>query len=216
MKAYGDMPHLSSKVIKETSFEVVIGETSFDFNVCHLWLLYWSRDGLLDKPANDHECSWINVVFDSNSPSVEVIKCAVRLIYEQDVEEFNQTIAQRDVAQDVEEFNQTIAQRDVAFEGLDCVHREFENSTVVKGTKIMRTYEDNNEAERSASWSFPEETESGNDHLIHPSCYKYFLYSCSFPDCLSKFLCRFGLFRCCIGIYWVGFFFTNKYEKFQL
>ncbi|XP_075648613.1 TMV resistance protein N-like [Castanea sativa] len=152
VKAYGDMPHLTSKVIKETSFEVVIGETSFDFNVCHLWLLYWSRDDLLGKPANDHECSWINVVFDSNSPSVEVIKCAVRLINEQDVGEFNQTIVQCDVAS----------------EGLDCVHHEFENSTVVKATKIMRTYEDNNEAEHSASWSFPEETESGNNHLIHP------------------------------------------------
>lgn len=64
--------------------------------------------------------------------------------------------------------------------------------------------------------SFPEETESGNNHLIHPSCYKYFLYSCNFSDCLSRFLCRFGLFRCCVGMYWVGFFFINKCEKSQL
>ncbi|XP_030957503.1 TMV resistance protein N-like [Quercus lobata] len=97
VKAYGDMPHDTYKVIKETSsevviwetsFEVAIRETSFDYNVRHLWLLYWSRDDLLGEDWNDHECSQINVVFDSNSPSVEVIKCAVRLIYEQDVEEF--------------------------------------------------------------------------------------------------------------------------------
>ena len=97
VKAYGNMPHDTYKVIKETSsevviwetsFEVAIRETSFDYNVRHLWLLYWSRDDLLGEDWNDHECSQINVVFDSNSKSVEVIKCAVRLIYEQDVEEF--------------------------------------------------------------------------------------------------------------------------------
>uniref|UniRef100_A0A7N2L9G3 TIR domain-containing protein n=1 Tax=Quercus lobata TaxID=97700 RepID=A0A7N2L9G3_QUELO len=80
VKAYGDMPHDTYKVIKETSsevviwetsFEVAIRETSFDYNVCHLWLLYWSRDDLLGEDWNDHECSQINVVFDSNSESVK-------------------------------------------------------------------------------------------------------------------------------------------------
>ena len=75
------------------TFEVLIGETSFEYGVGHLWLLFLSRGDLLDTLMND-QCSWIKVVFETNSPSVEVIKCAVRLIYEQDVEEFNQTITQ--------------------------------------------------------------------------------------------------------------------------
>ena len=92
VKALGDVPHHTFKVIGETSFEVVIGETSFDYSVCHLWLLYWSRDDLLGTHWYDLECSRINVVFDSNSPSVEVIKCAVRLIYEQDVEDLKKNM----------------------------------------------------------------------------------------------------------------------------
>ena len=87
----GDMPSDTSKVL---FFEVVIGETSLDYSVGHLWLLYWSRDDLLGTHWNDHECSRLKVVFDSNSPSVEMIKCAERVIFEQDVEESNQTIAQ--------------------------------------------------------------------------------------------------------------------------
>ena len=153
VKALGDVPHHTFKVIGETSFEVVIGETSFDYSVCHLWLLYWSRDDLLGTHWYDLECSRINVVFDSNSPSVEVIKCAVRLIYEQDVEEFNKTIAQGSSC------------CVITSEDSDFVH-EFENSAVVEATKIVRTYDDNNEAERSASWGFPGETERGNK-LFH-------------------------------------------------
>ena len=81
---------------------------------------------------------------------------------------------------------------------LDSVHHEFENSAVVKASKIMRTYDDSNKAERSASWSFPEETERGNDHLTHLFGYKhylilqYFLCSCTISYCLSRILCRFG------------------------
>ncbi|XP_050252990.1 TMV resistance protein N-like isoform X2 [Quercus robur] len=146
VKALGDLPQHTFKVIGETSFEVVIGETSFDYSVGHLWLLYWSRDDLLGTHWNGHECSQINVVFDSNSPSAEVIKCAVRLIYEQDVAEFNQTTAQCSTS------------CVITSEGLDCVHHEFENSAVEKATKIIRTYDDNNRAEHSASWSFHEET----------------------------------------------------------
>ena len=177
VKALGDMPHHT--VIGETSFEVVIGETSFDYRVCHLWLLYWSRDDLLGTHWNDHECNRINVIFDSDSPSVKVIKCAIRLIYEQDVEELKQTIAQ------------CSSSCVITSEGSDSVYHEFENSAVVKATRIRRTHDDNEETEHSASWSFPEETERGNNHLTHPSCYKYylillyFLYSCNILDCLS-------------------------------
>ena len=84
--ALGDMPHYT--------VEVFIGETSSECIVGHLWLLYLSRDDWLATRWND-QCSRIKVEFDTNSPSVEVIKCGVRLIYEQDVEEFNQSIAQK-------------------------------------------------------------------------------------------------------------------------
>ena len=95
---------------------------------------------------------------------------------------------------------------------LDSVHHEFENSAVVKATKIMGTYDDSNVAEHCASWSFPGETERGNNYLTHPFGYNYyylillyFLRSCNISYCLSSILCRLGLFSCCIGIYWVDF-----------
>ncbi len=78
--ALGDMP--------PQTFEFFIGETSFEYSVDHLWLSYLSCDDWLAKRGIDR-CSQIQVVFDTNSPNVEVIQCAVRLIYEQDVEEFN-------------------------------------------------------------------------------------------------------------------------------
>ena len=158
--ALGDMPHRTFKVFGETSFEVVIRETSFDYSVGHLWLLYSSRDYLLDTNWNDHECRWIKVVFDSNSPSVVVIKCAVRLIYEQDVEEFNQTIAQCS--------SSCVNTSEVS----ECDHHEFENSAAVTSCKVERIYDDNSEAEPGASRSFPKESErcfsllSGNEHDV--------------------------------------------------
>ncbi|XP_075648612.1 TMV resistance protein N-like [Castanea sativa] len=86
--ALGDMPHGPHYI-----FEVLIGETSFEYSVGHLFLLYLSRDDWLSTGRN-YQCNQIKVVFDTNSPRVEVIKSAVRLIYEQDVEDFNLTIAQ--------------------------------------------------------------------------------------------------------------------------
>ena len=76
---------------------------------------------------------------------------------------------------------------------LDSVHHELENSAVVKATKIMRTYDGSNKVERSASWSFPEETERGDNHLTHPFGYNYylillnFLCGCNISYCLSTF-----------------------------
>ena len=87
--ALGDMPHSPHR-----TFEVSIGETSFEYSVGHLFLLYLSREDWLSTGWN-YQCSRIKVVFDTNSPRVEVVKSAVRLIYEQDVEEFYLTIAQR-------------------------------------------------------------------------------------------------------------------------
>ncbi|XP_030957403.1 TMV resistance protein N-like isoform X1 [Quercus lobata] len=86
--ALGDMPHSPHHI-----FEVLIGETSFEYSVGHLFLLYLSLDDWLSTGWN-YQCSRIKVVFDTNSPRVEVIKSAVRLIHEQDVEDFNLTIAQ--------------------------------------------------------------------------------------------------------------------------
>ena len=77
------------------TFEFFIGETSLNYSVGHLWLLYLSRDEWLATHGDD-QCSQIEVVFDTNSPSMVVIKCAVRLIYEQDVEVFNKTIGTYD------------------------------------------------------------------------------------------------------------------------
>ena len=169
--ALGDMPHGPHR-----TFEVAIGETSFKYSVGHLWLLYLSRD---DWPAIgwNYQCSRIKVVFDTNSPRVEVIKCAVRLIYEQDVEEFNLTIAQCSSGC----INTS--------EGWDCVHHEFENSAVVKVTKFKATYDDSREAEPSACWSFPEETEGGNHHLTRPSCDKSYFILHDFLYCLDLCVC---------------------------
>ena len=177
MIALGDMPHGPHR-----TFEVAIGETSFKYSMGHLWLLYLSCD---DWPAIgwNYQCSRIKVVFDTNSPRVEVIKCAVRLIYEQDVEEFNLTIAQCSSSC----INTS--------EGWDCVHHEFENSAVVKATKFKATYDDNREAEPSASWSFPEETEGGNHHLTRPSCYKSYFILHNFLYCLDLCVCVYKQIR---------------------
>ena len=55
-------------------------------------LMYLSRDDWFAKVPNG-ECSEIEVVFETKD-SLKVLECGVRLVYEQEVEEFNQTIAQ--------------------------------------------------------------------------------------------------------------------------
>ena len=54
-------------------------------------LLYLSRD---DWVAKVGECSQIKVIFETDESNIYVWKCGVSLVYQQDVDEFNQTNAQ--------------------------------------------------------------------------------------------------------------------------
>ena len=82
--ALGDMPH--SQYASKTFFRTTaLGS--------HVWLLYFSRDDWFTTVGNG-ECSQIEVVFEYYGSVEGVRKCGVSLVYEQDVEEFNQTIAQ--------------------------------------------------------------------------------------------------------------------------
>uniref|UniRef100_A0A2N9F0T7 C-JID domain-containing protein n=1 Tax=Fagus sylvatica TaxID=28930 RepID=A0A2N9F0T7_FAGSY len=95
--ALGDMPHshytfeISSSVIDDkTALGISLGHQPFEIDhQSHIWLLYVSRDTLFATVRNG-ECSQIRVSF----KCVAVRMCGARLVYEQDVEEFNQTIAQ--------------------------------------------------------------------------------------------------------------------------
>ena len=82
--ALGDMPH------SRYTFEI---SSSVTFNRCHIWLLYLSRDTWFATVRNG-ECSQIRVSFNINGGGLFVRNFGARLVYEQDVEEFNQTIAQ--------------------------------------------------------------------------------------------------------------------------
>ncbi|XP_065619202.1 probable WRKY transcription factor 19 [Quercus suber] len=82
--ALGDMPH--SHYASKTFFRMTaLGS--------HIWLLYFSRDDWFATVGNG-ECSQIEVVFENYGSVEGVRECGVSLVYEQDVEEFNQTIAQ--------------------------------------------------------------------------------------------------------------------------
>ncbi len=82
--ALGDMPH------SRYTFEF---SSSVTFNRCHIWLLYLSRYTLFATVRNG-ECSQIGVSFKIYGEGSFVRNCGARLVYEQDVEELNQTIAQ--------------------------------------------------------------------------------------------------------------------------
>jgi hypothetical protein len=105
VRALGDMPH--SLYTSKIFFGVTPG-------MGHIWLLFLSRDSWFATVHNG-ECSQIEVVFEDYGPRLNVQKCGVRLVYEQDVEEFNQTIAQCD------------SSRIITYEGWDGVHHEFDN-----------------------------------------------------------------------------------------
>ena len=82
--ALGDMPlnHCASKLFTTwIHCEVRIG------------LLYLSRDEWL-ATVGKGECSQIKVIFENDKRIIDVRECGVSLIYEQDVDEFNQTNAQ--------------------------------------------------------------------------------------------------------------------------
>lgn len=74
----------------------------------HIWLLYLSRDDWLAAIPNGDQYSQIEVVFGIKNSFLNAWECGVRLIYEQDVEEINQIIAQCSSSD--------------TYEGLDAVH----------------------------------------------------------------------------------------------
>ncbi|BFG20721.1 hypothetical protein CerSpe_069950 [Prunus speciosa] len=58
----------------------------------HLWLFYVSRD-ISFGTEWQNSCDRLTFLFESSGPSM-VKKCGARLIYEQDVEEFNKVMTQ--------------------------------------------------------------------------------------------------------------------------
>ena len=57
------------------------------------YLLYFSRDDWFAAVRNG-KCSHIKVTFETNDNAIDEFDYGVNLLYEQDVEEFNQTNAQ--------------------------------------------------------------------------------------------------------------------------
>ncbi|KAM5549848.1 TMV resistance protein N-like [Rosa sericea] len=60
----------------------------------HLWLFYVSRDKYFGTEWWHNSCSQLDFLFKTRGPGLEVKECGVRLIYEQDVQELNQTTTQ--------------------------------------------------------------------------------------------------------------------------
>ncbi|XP_061995459.1 TMV resistance protein N-like [Rosa rugosa] len=57
----------------------------------HLWLFYVSRDNYFGTEWWHNSCSQLEFLFETRGPGLEVKECGVRLIYEQEVQELNQT-----------------------------------------------------------------------------------------------------------------------------
>ncbi|XP_062021478.1 TMV resistance protein N-like isoform X2 [Rosa rugosa] len=60
----------------------------------HLWVFYVSRDKYFGTEWWHNSCSQFEFLFETRGPGLKVKKCGVRLIYEQDVQELNQTTTQ--------------------------------------------------------------------------------------------------------------------------
>ncbi|PRQ22460.1 putative TIR domain, P-loop containing nucleoside triphosphate hydrolase [Rosa chinensis] len=60
----------------------------------HLWIFYVSRDKYFGTDWWHNSCSQLEFLFETRGPGLRVKECGVRLIYEQDVLELNQTITQ--------------------------------------------------------------------------------------------------------------------------
>nr|XP_023906716.1 TMV resistance protein N-like [Quercus suber] len=88
VKALGDIPH--SQYASKTFFRITASPQTAHYNC----LLYLCRDDWFAAVPNADQCSLIEVVFENYGSIREVMHCGVGLVYEQDVEEFNQTIAQ--------------------------------------------------------------------------------------------------------------------------
>ncbi|PRQ22494.1 putative leucine-rich repeat domain, L domain-containing protein [Rosa chinensis] len=60
----------------------------------HLWIFYVSRDKYFGTDWWHNRCSQLEFLFETRGPGLKVKECGVRLIYEQDVLELNQTVTQ--------------------------------------------------------------------------------------------------------------------------
>ncbi|XP_024176477.1 disease resistance-like protein DSC1 [Rosa chinensis] len=60
----------------------------------HLWLFYVSREKYFGTEWWHNSCSQFEFLFETRGPGLKVKECGVRLIYEQDVQELNQTTSQ--------------------------------------------------------------------------------------------------------------------------
>ncbi|KAF3956343.1 hypothetical protein CMV_018518 [Castanea mollissima] len=96
----GDMLH------RHYSSDIFFRQTS---GVCHIWLLYLSRDSWFATVGNG-ECNQIEVTFENYGPRLNVWNCGVNLVYEQDVEEtsikqlHNATVATSLLEREVQRF----------------------------------------------------------------------------------------------------------------
>ncbi|KAM5551749.1 hypothetical protein ABKV19_026546 [Rosa sericea] len=60
----------------------------------HLWLFYVPRDKYFGTDWCPYGCSQLEFLFKTRGPGLKVKECGVRLIYERDVQQFNQTTTQ--------------------------------------------------------------------------------------------------------------------------
>ena len=84
MTALGDMPQ------NHRAFEVFTTLIRFGNDIC---LLYFSRDEWF-ATLGKGKCNQIQVIFESDQNTIYAKECGVSLIYEQDVDKFNQTNTQ--------------------------------------------------------------------------------------------------------------------------
>ena len=84
----GDMPH------RHYSSDIFFRLTS---GVCHIWLLYLSRDSCFATVGNG-ECNQIEVIFENYGPRLNVELWSQFGIRARCGRDFNQTIAQCDIS----------------------------------------------------------------------------------------------------------------------
>ncbi|KAH0976488.1 hypothetical protein GBA52_026209 [Prunus armeniaca] len=110
----------------------------------HLWFFYVSRDlsfGTNSRTSYDQ----LTFSFESSTRSL-VKRCGVRLVYEEDLQDFSKIVAQSSVSISPEE------------EAVDDLHRDGTSRSVQSGT-IKRSYKDNDGEGPAASGSFDEESD---------------------------------------------------------
>jgi hypothetical protein len=107
----------------------VISSNLWVLYLCPQWYTMHSTKLLWEFDANGF--SQIGIRIKTHCSRFEVKKCGLRMVYKKDIEDLNQTRAQCS--------NNSIT----PYEGLDVLHHNFNNSTVVaKGSKVKRSRDD--------------------------------------------------------------------------